>query len=195
MLQKNEMYYQGFSKGAAWRRFGARMLDTIFYGFLFYLISIFIGFFIGFFGGEIAQQFLVFCAQINPKLDSILTTILVYLTLIPASYHFFGTTLGKKLLGISVINKNGNSLKFKESAKREILVFFKGVFFIWISIIYQYFAFKKNNILSWDKDLDLIVSYKNYGSLDIFIRTVVTIIIIILLIFLNSLLNYYLDHI
>ncbi len=53
------------------------------------------------------------------------------------------------------------------------------------SFIYQYFAFKKNNSLSWDRNLKLKVYYKNYSNINIFIRYIIALTIIIFLVILK----------
>lgn len=184
---------QGFSKVLAWRRFGARVIDMWFYLFFSLAICIFIIFLMALFGGDIGELFANNLGEFlekEPRLGGIILNFLTCSVILPISFHFFGSTFGKKLFGVVIVNQDGNSLSFKEASEREINVFFKGLVFLWFSMIYQYYAFKRNKILSWDKNLNLSVSYKEFSNLSLCLRSFFAVIIIFSLFFLYAYVSY-----
>ena len=194
----NQSYSQDYSRKFAWKRFGARCVDVAFYGTIFQLIFCFVLLLLAVSG--LAPQPLDFFSNAEIFFEERKTTIIprlfyMFITcsiVIPSSYHFFGNTVGKKLLGIVIIDQKGNYLSFTKASKREIKVFFRGLFFMWFSMIYQYFAFKKNKVLSWDEELNLTVYYKNFSNLNTFIRSIFAVIIYFLVVFLYVwIINYF----
>jgi len=87
-----------------------------------------------------------------------------------------GNTFGKQLFGIKILHATGRSINFKEAFKREMLVCKKKLFVLCIpfigpliiglpiSVLYiDYRAYKnlrENKITSWDKQMNLKVSYR-----------------------------------
>jgi|APGre2960657505_1045072.scaffolds.fasta_scaffold08645_2 hypothetical protein len=184
---------QGFSKVLAWRRFGARVIDMWLYLFFSLAICVLIIFLMVLLGGDIGEQFAKNLGEFLEKRSKLAGIVLNFLTcsiILPISFHFFGSTFGKKLFGVVIANRDGNSLSFKEAQEREINVFFKGLFFLWFSMMYQYYAFKRNKILSWDENLNLSVSYKEFSNLSLCLRSFFAVIIIFSLIFLYAYVSY-----
>jgi uncharacterized RDD family membrane protein YckC len=179
-----EQYFTGFSRAAAWRRYVARLFDMAFYSIvLVYIFSMLIAVIDNTILDSIAQW-----EQNNPKADIIerpCVQLLTCIVIIPINYLIFGQTLGKKLLGIIVVTNTGNKLSYGTALEREVQVFFKGLLFMIFSFIYQYFAFKKNNSLSWDRNLNLKVYYRNYSNINIFIRYIIALTIMIFLFAIN----------
>jgi len=181
----NDLYFTGFTKTVAWRRYVARLVDMLFYPTLvFFVLSAL--------GGVIDYEYTINIidsiskwGQRYPKADIIFTSLFTSIIIIPINYLIFGQTLGKKLLGIVVVTNTGNKLGYGTALQREFQVFFKGLLFSWFSVIYQYFAFKKNNNLSWDRTLDLTVYYRNYSAINLFIRCIFAFVIICILCILN----------
>jgi len=91
-----------------------------------------------------------------------------------------GTTLGKWLLCVNLTNRDGNKLSFIESFKRSICVWFNGLGMgiPLITMLTQWSAYsklQKQNITSWDKNNDFIVTHGKVG----FIRKLAAIILFI----------------
>lgn len=94
----------------------------------------------------------------------------------------FGTTLGKLILGIQIITKDGTRLSKEVSLKRARLVWFRGMgigagLIQLIANIVGYSNLKKDRITSWDRDLGLVVKHKEIGLL----RTIICPFVVILL--------------
>jgi uncharacterized RDD family membrane protein YckC len=180
----SDQYFTGFSRAVAWRRYFARLFDMAFYSIvLIYILSISIAVIDNTILDSIAQW-----EQNDPKANVIERPCIQLLTciiVIPINYLIFGQTLGKKLMGIIVVTNTGNKLSYGAALEREVQVFFKGLLFMIFSFIYQYFAFKKNNSLSWDRNLNLKVYYRNYSNINIFIRYIIALTIMIFLFAIN----------
>ncbi len=154
----------------AWRRYLARTLDLMFFVLICIITGFVIGFFSALFGNLLGlKEKLVMPYYIAsvfdffskfPVFDLLFSWFFTCSIFNPISYYMFGNTLGKKIWGISVTNISGNHLTLKQAFNREIKVFFRGLLFYPFSLIYQYCVLKNKNIVSWDKELNLIVSYK-----------------------------------
>ncbi len=169
MISKNF----GFSKLIALKRFSAKIVDLSIGSLLALLIFSLIGVIFQ----DKGVMFAAKLSNIPPQVDRILTMFIISIVIIPIQHHYFGNTFGKNLFGIKLTKINGASLSFKESQSREIKVFFYGLFFVWFSIIYQYFAFKRNCVLSWDKEMHCNIFYKDLSRIDLIIRFVICIFI------------------
>lgn len=76
----------------------------------------------------------------------------------PISLHFFGTTFGKWLFGIRILDENGRKLSMQEAFRRTFRVFCFGfAFFIpvyeIVRLILSFRACRRNDTLRWDEDL------------------------------------------
>lgn len=131
----------GFTHLNAWRRFAAKMVDVsianVFLGILIILLVFTLEF----------LDYNIFIPELNEDkikfLDKYIGLAISICLLIPLQYKVFKNTFGKFLFGIVIQKLDGKYLSFQESMKREGKVFINGFLFSWISIIYQYFAFKK----------------------------------------------------
>lgn len=80
----------------------------------------------------------------------------------------WGTTLGKWLFNIHVLNNEGRKPSFSQALKRSILVWFRGMgcclpFIVLITHIVSYRLLKKNGVTSWDQDCYLNVEHTKLG--------------------------------
>ena len=102
--------------------------------------------------------------------------------------YIFGTTPGKKIMKIKVINPDGSRIPKSISFKRSLLIWLRGmglgigIIQLIVSII-GYSRLKKNGKTSWDKDLDLIVVQDRIGLFRESICPIVIILIICLIIY------------
>ncbi|STX37712.1 RDD family protein [Legionella feeleii] len=84
-----------------------------------------------------------------------------------------GSTIGKLLFGIRLLDKNNHNLSFLLALRRELMIYVKGMALgIPILILFpQYFSYKnlmKTGEASWDKKLQCNVIYTNKND-DVFI--------------------------
>ena len=92
-----------------WARYFARMFDLIFICFIFALSISFLG------------------IKVNYKIIEFLIIIpFISIFFEPFCYSLFGTTPGKFLYSIKVLNKNGSKLSFKKALKRSLQVWIRG---------------------------------------------------------------------
>tara|TARA_B100000965_G_C19585158_1_gene755371 strand:+ start:208 stop:1083 length:876 start_codon:yes stop_codon:yes gene_type:complete len=122
-----------------WSRFFARDLDVTVFSLLF-----------GFFGLGTANQTTNFLAIV----------IMYYLFYEPFLISTFGTTLGKYLYKIRVVNTDGSLLSFSDSFKRSVQVLYKGQALcipvaILFTRIYHYRYYNDKGITLWDKELKI----------------------------------------
>lgn len=106
---------QGYTDPGPWRRYFARFLDRLLYNAL-------------------VAAFTALVLRVNPAVDEALDRLLTWffsaallLTLEPLCLHFWGTTPGKWLLGIRVLDYDGQRLSLGEAAARTFKVFVFGM--------------------------------------------------------------------
>ena len=84
-----------------------------------------------------------------------------------------GTTPGKWLFNISVVNNNGSKLTFSSALNRSFMVWIKGlglgIPLVSLFTMYSsYSELQKNGITSWDKDDNHIVRHGKFNALKFF---------------------------
>lgn len=90
----------------------------------------------------------------------------------------FGTTIGKYLLGIKVLSKDGLRLSMNQTAKRETLVYVKG-FALGLPVLslitqmYGYFDLTMDKTTSWDKSLNTTIAHRENNGLQNWVGLVV----------------------
>ncbi|MGI6525377.1 MAG: RDD family protein [Bdellovibrionota bacterium] len=99
---------------------------------------------------------------------------------------YTGTTIGKWLFGIRVVDSTGSPISYKRALHREFLVWLRGVGLgifpiIFGTLLYQSHQFEKNNSTSWDRDLKLSVVYRKPDFRQFFLGLIAYDIISILL--------------
>jgi uncharacterized RDD family membrane protein YckC len=133
-----------------WIRFWARNFD--------YIVAWFIVPLIGY----------ITIPRIMPKLDKIFFPFLIVFIWTFLESHllnYWGYTPGKKLLGISVRDRNGNRLSYEKALNRSFKVYWRGmgIGFPIISFVTMFISYNKlidNGITSWDKENDIIVTHQ-----------------------------------
>lgn len=136
-----------------WRRFWARHLDLVLYSALWTVLLVAVG-------------------NVNPGnrgimgsfLDDIMGIALLLL-LEPAFLALFGTTPGKWILGLRVLNAEEGRLSYSEAFSRTWLVFWKGMgFFLPIYNIYRlwksYVECGDGEKLEWEEDSSVLLQDK-----------------------------------
>ncbi|WP_158629935.1 RDD family protein [Cohnella sp. AR92] len=137
------------NKPTPWRRFWARYFD-------FYLHAIVLG----------GMWAVIDYESIN-KVDKYLLGFLIMVVYFIADgtyMAYFGTTLGKKLMKINVMNQGGSKIARVDAYKRSRLVWLRGMglgigIIELIANIIGYSNLKRDGVTSWDRDLELRVTY------------------------------------
>ncbi|MGI2257376.1 RDD family protein [Candidatus Cardinium hertigii] len=190
MQKTNYIEPEKITAGHAWRRYAARMLDSALFVYIILLITLVIGYLLQKYAIKNAPSacgpsvvdagvdkdkelfFLFFIVCIVPLFLSVLHLLQFMCNAILMAC--IGNTFGKKLFGIKILHVTGRSLNFRETFKREILIHKKKLFILFIPFIgplisyatlllSDYRAYEnllKHKITSWDKQMNLKVSYR-----------------------------------
>lgn len=136
-----------------WRRFFARYCDYILYcsimGNLMYYV---------------APQFTMDFIE-RYSVYVLITILLLSWSFIEATLlSNFGSTIGKRLLNISVCNLLSNKLTYKLALKRSLKVFWLGMGLGIPALniaanIYSYYIVKRDSVTTWDREGDILVKH------------------------------------
>ena len=125
-----------------WVRYWARMIDYAVFSNLLFLL------------------FLMIYPSIFTINEFILFIFISFLWVFLESYLLstWGSTLGKSILKILVVNSDGSRIDFNDALKRSFKVWSRGMFFgipiaTFFSFIFAYYALEDKKITSWDKDV------------------------------------------
>lgn len=154
-------YGEGVTRGVeqrvipsrAWRRFGARLLDT----FIHSTIGASLIFMpLGFFAPQTAYELVSLFERPEFKIIDVIvgTFLAAFVGAIPIA--FFGRTIGKWIFGLRVLREDGSPIGVASATKRELAVWVNGLALgIPIaSAITQAFAFRRltqNGATTWDQ--------------------------------------------
>jgi hypothetical protein len=110
---------------------------------------------------------------------------LVWLILECVYMAYFGTTLGKKIMGIKVSASDGTRVSSFIAVKRSRLVWVRGMglgvgIVQLIANIVGYSKLRKNGITSWDRELELVVSHEKIGILRYLICPIIVLAVLVL---------------
>jgi uncharacterized membrane protein YhaH (DUF805 family)/uncharacterized RDD family membrane protein YckC len=130
-----------------WDRYFARVIDTIFVGW----VSIFLIL-------AIAPDFL----EMGSGNLGFVVVLISPILLNALCLGLIGTTLGKSMFGIRVKRRDGSLLGIWLALKREMLVYLKGLgmgipFVNIVTLYLAYLSLKEKKITAWDRDLGLVV--------------------------------------
>jgi len=112
---------------------------------------------------------------------SLLTGLLAMLLTEPLLLHFFGTTPGKLVLGIRVMDPEGGKLRFADALERTWLVLWEGEG-LRIPLVTLYFHYKsftaaqEEKILPWEKDSELTIQDGKIWRYGVYIAAVAALI-------------------
>ena len=137
-----------------WRRFFARLLDLTFYSFLVNVLLLTI-----FKINIVDTSFKIFLLKLFLQL-----VLLQFIE--PFLLSKFGTTLGKFVLGLKVIDDSGNKLSFKKAFERTTYVIFYGLSLNipYLRLVSLFICFKKcnnNEFLEWEQENTIIAKDDN----------------------------------
>lgn len=147
----------------AWLRYFARIID-ITVGSIFIVVGIIIiSLFLLMFDIDIEALFEV------PFVFEIILMI-IYFFVEAKVISVFGTTLGKKLFGITVFHSNGEHLDYITSLERTFTMWFKGLglsipLISLFTLIMSYNRYTDLGITSWDEALEVKVSFQPISTI------------------------------
>ena len=167
-----------------WRRYFARSLDMILcnyitmgmaFAIIFTVTKVAMVFF-DFDPDSLIRQFdsLVNLYPIQVKIMDGLLVIIVSTIITAILIGLVGSSAGKWLFGVRVLNNEYKPIGFKLAFKRELMVLYRGIAFsipviLCIAEFIAYGELRKNGITTWDRDLDCTVLHKYMGLLQIFL--------------------------
>ncbi len=156
-----------------WRRYGARLLDTLLNGAIgFFLIGVS---FYAIAPATADSFFVVFETPLGRILDAVMTAAIASLiggALIGVS----GLTLGKVIFGVKVTRLDGGKLGLWHGLARDFTVLVKGVglgipIIALITMLTAYNRLRKEGVSSWDEDR-YIVWHRPGGSAQILLNVI-----------------------
>ena len=133
-------------KGYAWRRFFARLIDSIVLAFPLVIASV-----------------LLLPASSKGYITNLTIFSALLLTIPYEAYllSIWGTTIGKRVMGIYIAKREGGLLSVNEAAARSLYVFIYGLGLLgWITNYNCYFLFIQHGVTYWDRELEIDVTYK-----------------------------------
>jgi uncharacterized RDD family membrane protein YckC len=150
---------------APWRRYGARALDVIIGGTFGFLLF---GFVFGLMAPTMAQSFFSLFGGPFGRIFDLIATVIMASLINALLMGTIGTTLGKAIFGIRVLNADKSRLNFVLSVAREfkIWIFGFGCGIPLISLFTMIAAYKKlkdTGSTSWDIN-QFSVTYRPSGS-------------------------------
>jgi len=139
-----------------WKRFFAKTIDRFLIFFI--LIAIFMVYI--FSSDNPEEQVAFLTSTFDNRFLNILILLIPTIFIEAIMLSLSGSTLGKWLLGMKVVNNDGSKLDFLTSLNRNFLVFIKGEG-LWLGIIplityiYSYYSLQNHKISSWDSGLGI----------------------------------------
>ena len=155
------------TKPAPWRRYFARMLDTMIFGFLFSalvamsLAALDPGLFDKFYGRNGLLH------------NGLLATLIVLIFAMPFEalvIGLTGTSIGKWIFGVRITQASGRSIGLARAFGREVGVWFFGLgigvpLVSLFTLIFSYIRLKDDGVARWDRERPWLVTYRPSGAL------------------------------
>ena len=176
---KNEDY-----KAKPILRFLARSIDSIIYGGIITVLFSIYFFILGFLGGDIN-----FMDNIHKYVIYVIYIIL-YIIVETIVLTTFQTTAGKKFLNISIKKIDNSQILFKNSLKRTVLVWIRGLglaipLVSFVTHLVAYGNLSTDNYTSWDKDSNFKVINNSVETWRIAVASIIAIIAIAIMVYLK----------
>ena len=151
-----------------WVRYWARLIDYYLFGVIFVIILYLI-----------SPNVLVVDYELI-KEEDIYNFLIIFLWIFVEAIllSIWGTTPGKWLLKIKVLDSSGKALDFSSTTKRSFLVWWRGMgigipIITFIALIIAHGKLTKKGKTSWDRDLGFTVSHGKIGSLRTFLAIII----------------------
>lgn len=154
------------TQASPWRRYFARMLDTVLLGTLIWIVLAVV------FAAMSNDLYRVFFGSPGLATNRISATILTLAVVAPVEALILGltgTTIGKWVFGIRVTDAAGRSIGLVQAGLREAAVFLKGLglgipIVSLITMIAGYRMLKHDGATSWDYERPWVVTYRPAGA-------------------------------
>lgn len=152
-----------------WRRYLARMFDTLVTGSVTWIAISMVMFVVAPFQAE--RFFALFKGPVGGILDAMLTLVAV----IPGNALMIGLTgvsVGKWLFGVKVVRPDGRPIGFLAAFGRELQVWFNGLFFgapfiSLFTLIGSYSQLKEAKVAAWDPPRRRVVLHRPMNALQV----------------------------
>jgi uncharacterized RDD family membrane protein YckC len=146
-----------------WRRYGARMLDTTIHGILG---SILLAFAWYSFAPISADKFFSFIVTPEGAILNIVLTVLFAAIIGGFIVGATGTSVGKAIFGIKILNPNAQAIGIVNGLKREFRVWLAGMglgipIITLFTMIAAYQKLKSDGSTTWDRDRNLVLYRPN----------------------------------
>lgn len=174
------------TKPRPWRRYFARLLDTVvigsLLGFAFGMLTLTIS-------GDLYQAVY---GHNGLATNDFLASMITFVLVAPAGALMLGltgTTLGKWLFGVRITDSEGRAIGFWQAGKREIQVFYRGlglgipIVYV-ITMIVAYRRLNKDGATTWDRSQPWVVTYRPLGAAQAVLASLGVIVILVTLLFL-----------
>ena len=157
-----------------WRRYFARMLDTILGGAALWFAF---GILFSAADQDAAHRFFSYVNSPDGSLLNSMATVAFAIAPNAAFIGFTRSSVGKLIFGIRVSNFDGSPLGFGKALKREALVWVRGFglaipLVSLITLITAYKNLNTNRTASWDKDLFVRVSQRKQTSIQMVLNVI-----------------------
>lgn len=155
------------TKPAPWRRYFARILDTMIFGFLSSAVMA------ASMGVLDPALFEKFYGRNGLFQNAVLATLFVLIVAMPFEalvIGLTGTSIGKWIFGVRITRKSGRPIGFARSLGREVGVWFYGFglgvpVVSLITLIVSYLRLKDQGVARWDAGRPWLVTYRPSGTL------------------------------
>ena len=159
----------------AWMRYMARTIDVT-------IGSLLIGLSVGFLLAIIFSSNDILS---TPEILLSMLVVAIYLLIEAWIISTYKTTLGKKLLGITVTDKNGGKLKYSTSVKRDFYMWLAGLglslpFVSLVTMLISYNKYTEKGVTPWDEAYDVKINYEPISNVRFITGIVLTVAVIVL---------------
>jgi hypothetical protein len=154
-----------YARPVMWRRYFARMLDTIMLGSLIWFVLA------TFFAAFVPGAYEALYGRVSLLNNAVSKSILVFVVVIPVEAWILGTTgttAGKWLFGVRVTHADGRAIGFLRALRREGRVFLQGLalgipLFSLIAMIVAFVRLKDDGASGWDAGKPWLVTARPPG--------------------------------
>lgn len=168
---------------APWRRYGARTLDTPIHGLLGSFLVAYVWYSVA---PATANEFYTWIDTPQGGLVNIILTTLIAALVGGVVVGTTGTSIGKAIFGIRVLNFDRKTIGVFDGVAREFRVWWAGLglgipFVALVTMSVAYNKLKKQGSTSWDNENGCLVLYRPKGSVQYVLNGVGVILVIVAL--------------
>lgn len=157
------------TRATPWRRYFARMFDTVILGVLTWFVLGFV------FAACNTRLFNIFFGAHGLADNTLLSTVATFLVMVPVEAVMLGlcgTTVGKWVFGVRITQPGGHAIGLLRAGKREASVLLRGLglgipLVSLVTMIVGYRTLADTGFASWDEGKPWVVTYRESGPLQI----------------------------